>query len=248
MSEILAVLERAQVPATFACIGRWVEMNRKSYASLVDAGHEIVNHSMNHPYHPQLDSHRRFAELSVDEAQQEMQLAQDAILRAVGVTPVGFRTPHFSDSPAVFEAAARVGFRYVSSVTSDRSVAGAPYRVARNSTLGTASHLMAGQGEAAYTMTMIPLAPCPDHPGEPFSSYHTVRDDFGEDSSGRGVHRAPGELADLWRRLLVDTRGPLCVYFDPLDFSKRDRLDTFGGLLDEAATRGWTFVHMCDLA
>jgi peptidoglycan/xylan/chitin deacetylase (PgdA/CDA1 family) len=244
---ILPVLKEAGTVATFACIGRWVESDRRSYRRLVDEGHEIVNHSMNHPYHPQLDARRWFAQLTVDEARYEMQLAQTAIAGVLGVIPAGFRTPHFSDSPAVFEAAASVGFHYVSSVTSDRSVSGAPYRVARASTLHAASHLMAGVGEDAFPMTMVPLAPCPDHPGEPFSSYHTVRDDFGVDSPGRGVHRGPGELARLWRRLVEDATGPLCVYFDPLDFSTPSRLNDFGGLLAEAAARGWAFVRMCDL-
>lgn len=43
-------------------------------------------------------------------------------------------------------------------------------------------------------------------------------------------------------------RGPVCVYFDALDFSTPDRLDCLAALLADALERGWDFVQMSDLA
>jgi peptidoglycan-N-acetylglucosamine deacetylase len=49
LSEILATLKRHHVSATFFLEGRWVQKNPELAKMIVDAGHEVGNHSYSHP-------------------------------------------------------------------------------------------------------------------------------------------------------------------------------------------------------
>jgi peptidoglycan/xylan/chitin deacetylase (PgdA/CDA1 family) len=72
--------------------------------SLVDAGHEIGNHSFHHE--PWLHLY------SEPQIEDELKRAEDAIERATGVRPIGFRGPGFSLSESVLRVLARRGYRY----------------------------------------------------------------------------------------------------------------------------------------
>jgi peptidoglycan/xylan/chitin deacetylase (PgdA/CDA1 family) len=78
--------------------------NLEPLAQLVEAGHEIGNHSLNH--YPWLQS------LSRGEVETEICLAEEYIERATGETPVGFRGPGYSLSEDVLEILAARGYQY----------------------------------------------------------------------------------------------------------------------------------------
>ena len=61
--ELIEILKRYDVPATFFLVGQWVDRYPESVKALADAGHEIGNHSDTHPHLPQCDSETVLAEL-----------------------------------------------------------------------------------------------------------------------------------------------------------------------------------------
>jgi hypothetical protein len=81
--------------------------NAERLKTLVDYGDELGNHSYSHPY--------ELARLSPTEIDDEIANC-DRVLRAIGVTPRGFRAPGYDLSPAMLESLAKRGYRYDSSV------------------------------------------------------------------------------------------------------------------------------------
>jgi peptidoglycan/xylan/chitin deacetylase (PgdA/CDA1 family) len=96
--------------ATFFAIGSDLEHpdNAARLAELARAGHEIANHSYGHLY----DLTRR------DRAtiRAEIERGIDAIERAVGERPSGYRAPGYTMTDTVFDVLAELGVRYDSSV------------------------------------------------------------------------------------------------------------------------------------
>jgi peptidoglycan/xylan/chitin deacetylase (PgdA/CDA1 family) len=68
--------------------------------------HEIACHTMTHPHLPQLDAAKQFAEIR-DSA--------EAIRKATGLFPLGFRAPYLESNDETREALVQLGFRYQSS-------------------------------------------------------------------------------------------------------------------------------------
>jgi peptidoglycan-N-acetylglucosamine deacetylase len=81
-----------------------LERNRESLAQIAAAGHEIGNHSFHHE--PWLHLY------SAEQIEAEIALAEEAIFETTGITPLGFRGPGYSLSPAVIECLAGRGYRY----------------------------------------------------------------------------------------------------------------------------------------
>lgn len=52
--ELIDILDRFQVKATFFVVGDWVDKYPESVKALHDAGHEVMNHSNTHAHYPQL--------------------------------------------------------------------------------------------------------------------------------------------------------------------------------------------------
>ena len=70
--------------------------------------HEIACHTMTHPHMPALDAAKQFAEIR-DSA--------EAVRRATGVFPMGFRAPYLESNDETREALVQLGFRYQSSAS-----------------------------------------------------------------------------------------------------------------------------------
>jgi hypothetical protein len=98
------------LPATFFAIGRDLARseNRTQLRALVQAGHEIGNHTLNHCY----DLTRR----AVDEQRSEVRCGADAVEDAVSVRPIGFRAPGYTVTETLLEVVASEGALYDSSV------------------------------------------------------------------------------------------------------------------------------------
>jgi hypothetical protein len=103
---ILAFLAERGLTISFFVVGQdaALEPNREVLGALAHAGHEIANHSFHHE--PWLHLH------SEDRIEAEIAAAEEAIERATGKHPVGFRGPGFSLSAATLRVLARRGYRY----------------------------------------------------------------------------------------------------------------------------------------
>ncbi|MFV2039521.1 MAG: polysaccharide deacetylase family protein [Acidimicrobiales bacterium] len=92
---VLGALNRHGIRATFFLEGHRLVDGADCARRIVDAGHEIGNHSYSHP---------RLDELSVDEALVEILRAREIILRATGVLTDQFRPPWGRLRPAMTQA------------------------------------------------------------------------------------------------------------------------------------------------
>src|SRR5438132_1405218 len=103
------LLAEANLPATFFAIGEDLA-DAGARAALEDcakAGIEIGNHSHTHDY--------ALSRFTAEEIAKELALADEAIEKAVGKRPRGFRAPGYTLSPALYQALCARGFAYDSS-------------------------------------------------------------------------------------------------------------------------------------
>lgn len=98
--QVLNILGRYNVRATFYLIGRNVKQNPGTVQRIVNEGHRVGNHSF---------SHTNLTYLSRAGIVQELRSTQDAIRAASGVTPTAFRPPQGAVNHTVREAATSMG-------------------------------------------------------------------------------------------------------------------------------------------
>jgi len=84
------------IPATFFVIGADVPGNEARLARLVETGHEIANHSLDHRYD--------LSRLEPEAMRAQIRGAADRIEGALGARPRGFRAPGYTVCDALFEA------------------------------------------------------------------------------------------------------------------------------------------------
>jgi peptidoglycan-N-acetylglucosamine deacetylase len=102
--QLLEVLARHNVRATFFLIGDFVRLEPGLTREIAAAGHSIGNHTMSHPFLPKYSSARILSELAGCNAALE-----DTLGRKIEL----FRPPHGGRTPAVFRAAAALGLKTV---------------------------------------------------------------------------------------------------------------------------------------
>lgn len=98
--ELIAILGKYNIKATFFVVGAWVDKYPESVKQLHDAGHEIMNHSDSHPHMTKLD---------VADIQKEINNCSDKIQSITGVRPILFRPPYGDYSDKVVSAARDIG-------------------------------------------------------------------------------------------------------------------------------------------
>jgi peptidoglycan/xylan/chitin deacetylase (PgdA/CDA1 family) len=103
---VLEELDRLGLTITVFVVGQdaAIDANGSALRAIVDAGHEIGNHSFRH----QSWLHR----YSDDELVAELAGAEQAIEAATGRRPIGFRGPGYSLSPAVLRVLVERGYAY----------------------------------------------------------------------------------------------------------------------------------------
>jgi peptidoglycan/xylan/chitin deacetylase (PgdA/CDA1 family) len=107
---ILSLLERHDIPATFFVPGHTLATFPASVRSIMAAGHELACHGW---------AHEDLATLDEATERDIMTRSFQAIGDAAGRPPHGFRAPFWSLSPRTLALAAKLGFRYDSSLMSD---------------------------------------------------------------------------------------------------------------------------------
>lgn len=83
--ELIEILGKYNIKATFFVVGDWVEKYPESVRQLHDAGHEIMNHSDTHPH---------MSKLSREQMSAEIESCNDKIEAITGVRPTLFRAPY----------------------------------------------------------------------------------------------------------------------------------------------------------
>jgi peptidoglycan/xylan/chitin deacetylase (PgdA/CDA1 family) len=99
--KMLDLLAEHDVKAMFSLIGIQVKQYPQLAQRIVAAGHQLCNHTMNHPL--------EIAEMSSRRVDREITEAHERIGDATGVAPKFFRSPGGAWSRAVFASAARHG-------------------------------------------------------------------------------------------------------------------------------------------
>ncbi len=84
-AQLISILGKYKVKATFFVVGSWVDKYPESVKQLSDAGHEINNHSNSHPHMPQL---------SVTQMTDELNACNEKISAITGKKPILFRAPY----------------------------------------------------------------------------------------------------------------------------------------------------------
>ena len=107
--EILSVLERTGVTATFFVPGRVAERHRGRVEQIVAAGHELAHHGY---------THTAPGELTRDEEERELAAGLD-VLGSFGVEITGYRAPSWDLTPHTLELLRHHGLVYSSNLMDD---------------------------------------------------------------------------------------------------------------------------------
>jgi peptidoglycan/xylan/chitin deacetylase (PgdA/CDA1 family) len=105
---ILRLLEREGIAATFFVTGHTADTYPDLTREIAAAGHEIGHHGYLHENPLALETREREREVLLK--------GLDALDRAAGVRPVGYRSPAWDNSPWTIELLLEEGFRYESSL------------------------------------------------------------------------------------------------------------------------------------
>ena len=218
--------------ASFACIGQWVRKYAEEHRCLVEAGHEIINHTETHPnlYHPAHDyaqgegmTREYFNLIGRDDRRLEIERGHHTIADVLGVEPTGFRTPHFGNLHVddVYGLLAELGYLYSSAVP----VAGAgplPFKTREG-------------------IWEIPLSPCPQHPFGVLDTWHSI-------GKNKPRHAGQGEMAALFARLLDATEngGLVNIYLDPYDAMQSGELLRMLEIMKDRAVVASSYGSLCD--
>jgi peptidoglycan/xylan/chitin deacetylase (PgdA/CDA1 family) len=103
-AQVLAILQRFEVPGTFFAIGQNIASSPSDLSQALAHGNAIENHTFTHPHLPAL---------SYPEIYQELSETQEAIFRATGTRPTLFRPPYGEYDEKVLTAAAQLGLTAV---------------------------------------------------------------------------------------------------------------------------------------
>jgi len=151
---------RLGVPATAFAVGRPLSETGAAagVARLAAAGHEIANHGFSHDY--------ALSRRAPDAILADVRSGADAVERAVGRRPAGFRAPGYTLSAPLVRALCDAGVRYDSS-----AFPSPPYWLAKAAVMGAIA-LGGGRSEAILDRPRALRAPrVPYHPSasEPYA-------------------------------------------------------------------------------
>ena len=98
--QLIDILAKYNVKATFFVVGDWVDKYPESVKALHDAGHEVMNHS---------NTHAHFNSLSAEEIIADVEACNDKIEAVTGVRPTLIRCPYGEYDDHVVSAIRSIG-------------------------------------------------------------------------------------------------------------------------------------------
>ncbi|WP_270941595.1 polysaccharide deacetylase family protein [Romboutsia lituseburensis] len=104
IDDILKVLEKHEVKATFFLVGSWVDDNKDLVEKIHKEGHEIGNHS---------NTHANTKQLSEDAVVQEIELTSDKISNIIGEKTTLFRPPFGDIDTKTLDICKSLGYQVV---------------------------------------------------------------------------------------------------------------------------------------
>lgn len=84
-NELISILEKYNVKATFFVVGEWADKYPDSVKALSNAGHEVMNHSNTHPH---------MTELNHENVIKEITECNNKIEAITGIKPILLRVPY----------------------------------------------------------------------------------------------------------------------------------------------------------
>jgi polysaccharide deacetylase family sporulation protein PdaB len=102
--QLIEILGKYNVKATFFVVGDWVDKYPQSVKALHDAGHEVMNHSANHAH---------FNSLTAQQIKDDLALCNGKIKAVTGVEPTLFRPPYGEYDDHVISAVNSIGMTAV---------------------------------------------------------------------------------------------------------------------------------------
>ena len=98
--QLIDILGKYQIKATFFVVGEWVDKYPESVLALHEAGHEIMNHS---------NTHAHMSQLSREEIIADVEACNDKIEAVTGVRPTLIRPPYGEYDNNVITAIRSIG-------------------------------------------------------------------------------------------------------------------------------------------
>lgn len=98
--QLIDILNKYDVHATFFVVGQWVDKYPESVKALADNGNEVMSHS---------DDHAHFAQLDAAQISENIKLSCDKIENVTGVRPTLFRCPYGEYNDTVISTVNNMG-------------------------------------------------------------------------------------------------------------------------------------------
>ncbi len=214
LPNILKTLDSVGLKASFCCVGKLIESFPEQHRSIIDQGHEILNHTYSHPFSEELNPHTRFDALSPEQKRKEIAVCHDICTRILDYRPKGFRMPHFAiqSMSGVYDILGELGYHYSSSRLALKTPHnGLPYRESGD-------------------LVEFPISPCPMHPFQAFDTFHAFRSSMTRHREGTFF-----DALDYLTDYAIDRGMYVNVYFDPQDLSNLPALESALGRLKAKA-------------
>lgn len=208
--KLLESLSSFQISASFACIGKFVEMEKRIFSEIIAEGHEIVNHSYSHP-NGYWNEKEFFNKISVERQREEVESCHKVVKSSLDYEMRGFRSPHFGDlhTKSVYPILQDLKYLYSSStILTKTSSKGLPYYPSNKDSFKSDA-----KQANNFSVLELPVMSCPSHYYPVFDSYHCFR-------TNPPAHPKEGEFEKLFRKaILMGLKENFYVnfYFDPMD-------------------------------
>ncbi|MDH5424026.1 MAG: polysaccharide deacetylase family protein [Gammaproteobacteria bacterium] len=217
LPDIVKMMSKYSYKASFAAVGHWVEKYPKEHESVLNGGHELMNHTYSHPDNELINPGRKFKDISREEKMEEITRCHDICKNLLGYEPIGLRIPHFKNlfTDEIYGILKELNYKYSSSTwLTNTTTAGLPF--------------IEKHGIAEF-----PLSTCPKHPFTVFDTWHSLN---AERLSHKLLHRGPESYVDLFRTLIEygkKTGSYINIYIDPLDVPNIPQFEEMLSILDD---------------
>lgn len=132
LPDALDNLAKWDMRAGFSCVGKLIERYPEAHRRIVEAGHELINHTYSHLGNNRARPDRYFGDLTPDQQSGEIQRCHQLSQDLLEYRMVGFRAPSLGrqNGSSVYDALIKLGYTYSSSTIATYTRAwGLPYPV-----------------------------------------------------------------------------------------------------------------------